>query len=110
MADVYSTQLAFVAGFSGGPDVVAIVDALHVAVITCITTSVGVNAVPGATLVMAGPGMPTIYTYGQEATLLPVSDTQEGRWVLNPGDSIAIATSGGWTADFAISGFLLTAP
>ena len=110
MSAVYSTQLAFSKSVSGGPFTAYVVPPSYVAVITCITCGVGVNVTPGSGNIYAGPGLCMIYVYAQNATALPVTDTQEGRWVLNPGDEVQVETSGGWTVDFAISGYLLTLP
>jgi hypothetical protein len=110
MSTVYSTQLATGKSVTGGPFVAYTTPSGIRAVITCISLMVGINASPGALLVSAGPDLPVICTYAQEATLAPAGLVQEGRWVLNDGDQITFETGGVWVGDFFVSGFELLLP
>ena len=111
-AAVYSTQLASAQGFSGGPTAIYAVPMGYRDVITCISLQVGVNALPGALLVRAGPGEGVICSFGGEASAFNSGLVQEGRWVLNVGDIIEFETVGTplWVGDYFVSGYHLALP
>ena len=113
MAAVYTTRFAALEGFSDAtPLVVYTVPTGFRAVITDIAISVGVNALPGAGLVIGPAPALVAYVGADVATDQPTTYLASGRWVFDAGETMAVATAGVplWTCDFSIAGWLLALP
>ena len=113
MAVVYTTRFAALEEFSDAtPLVVYTVPAGYRAVLTNIAISVGINALPGAGLVIGPAPALVAFAGADEATAQPTTYLGAGRWVFEAGETMAIATAGAplWTADFSLAGWLLQLP
>jgi hypothetical protein len=113
VAIVYTTRFAAIEGFSDStPLVVFTVPDGFRAVLTDIAISVGVNALPGAGLVIGPAPALVAYAGADVATDQPTTYLGSGRWVFEAGETMAIATAGVplWTADFSLAGWLLALP
>jgi len=79
-------------------------------VVRQMSIAIGANIVPGSAQIR-GPSGGIWFTFGPSVPTTGFTDGQRsGRWVIDAGDEIFIETSGGWIADFYISGFVLNAP
>jgi hypothetical protein len=113
MSVVYTTRFAAIEGFSSStPLVVYTVPSGYRAVLTNVAISVGINALPGAGLVIGPAPVLVAYAGADTSTAQPTSYLASGRWVFEAGETMAIATAGTplWVADFSLAGWLLALP
>jgi hypothetical protein len=110
---VYTTRFAALEGISvGTPLAVYTVPAGFRAVITDIAISVGINALPGAGLVLGPAPALVVYAGADVATDQPTTYLASGRWVFEAGETMAVVCAGVplWTCDFSIAGWQLALP
>lgn len=110
MSFVYSTRFVDLAGVSGlYPDAYT-VPLGQLAVVRTIIISLGSNITAGDARVITGSGA-VIAIHGEGiGPSGPTSTYFSGRTVVPPGDSLSLETTGGYIADFTISGYLLALP
>jgi hypothetical protein len=110
---VYSAFLGSAQGFNSlYPVALFVADGIHRTVIKCMTISVGVNVIPGSAMIQA-ENFEVLHAVAAQVSDLPMKRTSSsvwGEWVLAPGDRVYALVEGPWTADFYVSGYLLTLP
>jgi hypothetical protein len=107
---VYSSRFFAVNGFTGGPTVVYTAPAGATSVLRCISIVTPASGVAGGTFLRhVGTGAVMLGVYFPTGTILSF-DILEGRWVIEPYDTLELQTFGGYSADVYASGYLLTLP
>jgi hypothetical protein len=107
---VYSSQLIVQQGYSGALAFVYAAPAGFVVAVKDITMVVGANAVPGGMYVAHSTGAKLSWYHDNSVPADVHTEHLYGQWVLDAGESLGIATEGGWTCDFFVSGYVLSLP